>query len=223
MSDEARDFYYHTPFHEDHRYGTSATGFSFSLNNSPLSLSIPNSSSPDYEPQAFDPCSYMSFTESLNGSSDYNTLARAFGLSPSSPEPLSGVKIEQSPVVDAGSETAVTPNSSPSSSSNEAGGGGGEGSNKGKKDRQQKESDDGGESSKQGSYQQPLRPVRTDSALDLIRSKSKKKGEKGEREPRFAFMTKSEVDHLEDGYRWRKYGQKAVKNSPFPRFDLFLI
>lgn len=40
---------------------------------------------------------------------------------------------------------------------------------------------------------------------------------KREREPRFAFMTKSEVDHLEDGYRWRKYGQKAVKNSPFPR------
>ncbi|KAK4387246.1 WRKY transcription factor 71 [Sesamum angolense] len=30
-------------------------------------------------------------------------------------------------------------------------------------------------------------------------------------------MTKSEVDNLEDGYRWRKYGQKAVKNSPFPR------
>jgi hypothetical protein len=31
-------------------------------------------------------------------------------------------------------------------------------------------------------------------------------------------MTKSEVDHLEDGYRWRKYGQKAVKNSPYPRY-----
>ncbi|KAL0368162.1 UNVERIFIED_CONTAM: putative WRKY transcription factor 48 [Sesamum calycinum] len=30
-------------------------------------------------------------------------------------------------------------------------------------------------------------------------------------------MTKSEIDHLDDGYRWRKYGQKAVKNSPFPR------
>lgn len=40
---------------------------------------------------------------------------------------------------------------------------------------------------------------------------------KRQREPRFAFMTKSEVDHLEDGYRWRKYGQKAVKNSAFPR------
>ena len=42
--------------------------------------------------------------------------------------------------------------------------------------------------------------------------------QKRQREPRFAFMTKSEVDHLEDGYRWRKYGQKAVKNSPFPRY-----
>ncbi|KAI3741436.1 hypothetical protein L1987_59109 [Smallanthus sonchifolius] len=30
-------------------------------------------------------------------------------------------------------------------------------------------------------------------------------------------MTKSDIDHLEDGYRWRKYGQKAVKNSPYPR------
>ncbi|XP_020173159.1 probable WRKY transcription factor 57 isoform X2 [Aegilops tauschii subsp. strangulata] len=44
-----------------------------------------------------------------------------------------------------------------------------------------------------------------------------KKGQKRARQQRFAFVTKSEVDHLEDGYRWRKYGQKAVKNSPFPR------
>lgn len=48
-------------------------------------------------------------------------------------------------------------------------------------------------------------------------TKPKKKNGKRQREPRFAFMTKSEVDHLDDGYRWRKYGQKAVKNSPFPR------
>ncbi|KAH9609109.1 hypothetical protein KSS87_004475 [Heliosperma pusillum] len=41
--------------------------------------------------------------------------------------------------------------------------------------------------------------------------------QKRQREPRVAFMTRSEVDHLEDGFRWRKYGQKAVKNSPFPR------
>uniref|UniRef100_A0ACD6A0S5 Uncharacterized protein n=1 Tax=Avena sativa TaxID=4498 RepID=A0ACD6A0S5_AVESA len=44
-----------------------------------------------------------------------------------------------------------------------------------------------------------------------------KKGQKRARQQRLAFMTKSEIDHLEDGYRWRKYGQKAVKNSPFPR------
>ena len=50
------------------------------------------------------------------------------------------------------------------------------------------------------------------------RKQGKGKGEKKEREARVAFMTKSEVDHLEDGYRWRKYGQKAVKNSPYPRF-----
>jgi hypothetical protein len=49
-------------------------------------------------------------------------------------------------------------------------------------------------------------------------AKGKGKGEKRPRQPRFAFMTKSEVDHLDDGYRWRKYGQKAVKNSPFPRY-----
>ncbi|KAI9082595.1 hypothetical protein K1719_035464 [Acacia pycnantha] len=47
--------------------------------------------------------------------------------------------------------------------------------------------------------------------------KAKKTNQKRRSEPRFAFMTKSEVDHLEDGYRWRKYGQKAVKNSSFPR------
>ncbi|KAF9624127.1 hypothetical protein IFM89_008065 [Coptis chinensis] len=48
-------------------------------------------------------------------------------------------------------------------------------------------------------------------------SKGRKKGQKRARQQRFAFMTKSDVDHLEDGYRWRKYGQKAVKNSPYPR------
>ncbi|KAK3023359.1 hypothetical protein RJ639_043440 [Escallonia herrerae] len=48
-------------------------------------------------------------------------------------------------------------------------------------------------------------------------SKPKRKGETKQKEPRYAFVTKSEIDHLEDGYRWRKYGQKAVKDSPFPR------
>jgi hypothetical protein len=34
---------------------------------------------------------------------------------------------------------------------------------------------------------------------------------------KFAFQTRSQVDILDDGYRWRKYGQKAVKNNTFPR------
>ncbi|CAL4902135.1 unnamed protein product [Urochloa decumbens] len=42
------------------------------------------------------------------------------------------------------------------------------------------------------------------------------KGKKASR-PRFAFQTRSENDILDDGYRWRKYGQKAVKNSAYPR------
>jgi hypothetical protein len=48
-------------------------------------------------------------------------------------------------------------------------------------------------------------------------NKGKMKGPKRIRQQRVAFMTKSDIDQLEDGYRWRKYGQKAVKNSPFPR------
>ncbi|XP_020206759.1 probable WRKY transcription factor 50 [Cajanus cajan] len=34
---------------------------------------------------------------------------------------------------------------------------------------------------------------------------------------RVAFKTRSEVEVLDDGYRWRKYGKKMVKNSPNPR------
>ncbi|CAH8390471.1 unnamed protein product [Eruca vesicaria subsp. sativa] len=47
--------------------------------------------------------------------------------------------------------------------------------------------------------------------------KAKTKQQKKAREARFAFLTKSDIDNLDDGYRWRKYGQKAVKNSPYPR------
>ncbi|PWA53063.1 WRKY family transcription factor (chloroplast) [Artemisia annua] len=36
------------------------------------------------------------------------------------------------------------------------------------------------------------------------------------REPRFCFQTRSDVDVLDDGYKWRKYGQKVVKNSLHP-------
>ncbi|KAF8087351.1 hypothetical protein N665_0588s0020 [Sinapis alba] len=36
-------------------------------------------------------------------------------------------------------------------------------------------------------------------------------------EARIIVQTTSEVDLLDDGYRWRKYGQKVVKGNPYPR------
>ncbi|KAK9116551.1 hypothetical protein Sjap_015498 [Stephania japonica] len=64
---------------------------------------------------------------------------------------------------------------------------------------------------------QPEKSTESDGKPPHKPGKNRKKGKKRIRQPRFAFLTKSEVDHLEDGYRWRKYGQKAVKNSPYPR------
>jgi len=43
---------------------------------------------------------------------------------------------------------------------------------------------------------------------------------KTNREPRVVVQTISEVDILDDGYRWRKYGQKVVKGNPNPRYTL---
>ncbi|MED6221237.1 hypothetical protein PIB30_052578 [Stylosanthes scabra] len=36
-------------------------------------------------------------------------------------------------------------------------------------------------------------------------------------EPKIIVQTRSEVDLLDDGYKWRKYGQKVVKGNPHPR------
>ncbi|ONK56306.1 uncharacterized protein A4U43_C10F6480 [Asparagus officinalis] len=47
--------------------------------------------------------------------------------------------------------------------------------------------------------------------------KGKTKVRRKMREPRFCFQTRSDVDVLDDGYKWRKYGQKIVKNSLHPR------
>ncbi|KAL5203180.1 hypothetical protein ABZP36_014132 [Zizania latifolia] len=37
------------------------------------------------------------------------------------------------------------------------------------------------------------------------------------REPRLVVQTLSDIDILDDGFRWRKYGQKVVKGNPNPR------
>lgn len=38
------------------------------------------------------------------------------------------------------------------------------------------------------------------------------------REPKLVVQIVSDIDILEDGYRWRKYGQKVVKGNPNPRY-----
>ncbi|XP_074568853.1 WRKY transcription factor 71-like [Curcuma longa] len=114
-------------------------------------------------------------------------------------------------IVSGGSGGVMTPYSSTSSSSIEAAG-----EEDGERCKQQQETG----KEEEGEVEKLLvSPGQADKESDMSKNtnKGKKKGEKRQREPRYAFVTKSEVDHLEDGYRWRKYGQKAVKNSPFPR------
>ncbi|XP_028229737.1 probable WRKY transcription factor 13 isoform X3 [Glycine soja] len=50
------------------------------------------------------------------------------------------------------------------------------------------------------------------SAMKMKKMKARRKV----REPRFCFKTMSDVDVLDDGYKWRKYGQKVVKNTQHP-------
>ncbi|KAK3165007.1 hypothetical protein QOZ80_1AG0027750 [Eleusine coracana subsp. coracana] len=169
---------------------------------------------------------------------DYDLLCRALDLPMAAADDI----VKRELVVDTGGCGAgtpsgggtapVTPNttSSMSSSSSEAaggGGGGGGGAGLGggggfgavEEDspavRCKKEEGDGEESKEDGKAEEDGDKSKKGGAGSA--AKAKGKGEKRQRQPRFAFMTKSEVDHLEDGYRWRKYGQKAVKNSPYPR------
>ncbi|PIN23437.1 hypothetical protein CDL12_03844 [Handroanthus impetiginosus] len=188
MSEEFTGFYYHQPFHDDLRRSTAAANFPYSGSTDQFSDSL----------QMFDPSPHLSFSEILHGEYN-NALSDAFGLSPSTSEAFSFVKEEQVPVMEAvgGGETPATPNSSISTSSTEAAAGG-EDCKKSKTEMKETLEDAEDDTSKK-------------------EGKAKKKGGKKQKQPRFAFMTKSEVDHLEDGYRWRKYGQKAVKNSPYPR------
>ncbi|XP_023554807.1 probable WRKY transcription factor 28 isoform X1 [Cucurbita pepo subsp. pepo] len=137
----------------------------------------------------------MSFTNFLDTSLDYNSLSRAFDVSCSSSEVISPVDDVSKNKASCGgknlNQSSTTQNSSVSSSSNEA-----------------------------VVEEDSIKSIKED-PKDEEKSKKQnnisKKKEKRQREPRFAFLTKSEIDHLEDGYRWRKYGQKAVKNSPYPR------
>ncbi|KAL5731879.1 WRKY Transcription Factor [Ranunculus cassubicifolius] len=196
MSDQrTRDLYNLNIYHQDEHISTDPSPFN--------QIPQQESSSSQYQ-HGFDTMN-MNFNDYLQGTMDYGALERALDFSRSSSEVLSPVTGGQNQtgvgdtVVSAGGDGGdITPthNSSISSSSTEAAGE--EDSGKSKKNRQEKACEEGPEISNKV-------------------NKPKKKPEKRPREPRVAFMTESEVDHLEDGYRWRKYGQKAVKNSPYPR------
>lgn len=43
-------------------------------------------------------------------------------------------------------------------------------------------------------------------------------GSRPERKEKVAFRTMTEIEILDDGFKWRKYGKKMVKNSPNPRY-----
>ncbi|KAK7358663.1 hypothetical protein VNO77_00601 [Canavalia gladiata] len=51
----------------------------------------------------------------------------------------------------------------------------------------------------------------------LKTERSSQKFGKEMKQHRYVFQTRSQIDILDDGYRWRKYGEKSVKNNKFPR------
>nr|XP_043612693.1 probable WRKY transcription factor 56 [Erigeron canadensis] len=79
----------------------------------------------------------------------------------------------------------------------------------------------GGNNSSDGNYNNDDLMINNSSSTGVGSAAGKsihiKKGEKKIKKPKCAFQTRSQVDILDDGYRWRKYGQKAVKNNKFPR------
>jgi len=59
--------------------------------------------------------------------------------------------------------------------------------------------------------------IQTHEPLQTMSPEISSRKRKAERALKYAFLTRSESDILEDGYKWRKYGKKLVKNSPNPR------
>ncbi|KAF1888000.1 hypothetical protein Lal_00024010 [Lupinus albus] len=47
-----------------------------------------------------------------------------------------------------------------------------------------------------------------------LKCRNKSKRNKTEKSSRIAFRTKSELEIMDDGFKWRKYGKKSVKNNP---------
>jgi len=59
--------------------------------------------------------------------------------------------------------------------------------------------------------------IQTDEPPETMNPKKISRKRKAEGALKYAFLTRSETDILQDGYKWRKYGRKYLKNSPNPR------
>ncbi|KAK6135001.1 hypothetical protein DH2020_031285 [Rehmannia glutinosa] len=214
MSNEDKNSYPYN-FSFDHTMLSSDQGFAFPIttdqnyNINPFMYN--NYQPPLQNPNQFDHHdpnnSHISFSNSLQGAVEYNsTLSSAFDVSNCSTSSEVAIcnntinsnmeAVAKEKLIGGGEINPETPHSTASFSSQD--GGVEEDSSKSRKDLKLKACEEG-----------------SDGRSKNVKAKTKE--EKKQREQRFAFMTKSEVDNLEDGYRWRKYGQKAVKNSPFPR------
>ncbi|KAG2284093.1 hypothetical protein Bca4012_052784 [Brassica carinata] len=66
------------------------------------------------------------------------------------------------------------------------------------------------------SFIQPTSPS-TKASVASASAETQVKKEKKKVKERVAFKTRSDVEVLDDGFKWRKYGKKMVKNSPHPR------
>lgn len=123
MSDENRSSnpYHRDPFYHDQpRVGGGTTGFPFFCDRPALFDQGPTPPPPPQPLHALDP-SYMTFTDYLHGSLDYNTLSKAFDLSCSSSEVISPADNNDSgKATTASQDHPSTPNSLDSSSSTEA-------------------------------------------------------------------------------------------------------
>lgn len=62
------------------------------------------------------------------------------------------------------------------------------------------------------------RNMKEEENVNKIKAKSGRK--KKYIPPRVAFHTRSAEEILDDGYKWRKYGQKTVKDSIHPRYNV---
>ncbi|KAK1265240.1 putative WRKY transcription factor 50 [Acorus gramineus] len=69
-------------------------------------------------------------------------------------------------------------------------------------------------------FGEPSSPLTMNTDLETLRSGDHEErcdAEKEDIQHKVAFRTKSDIEILDDGYKWRKYGKKMVKSTPYPR------